>query len=456
VGFQLSFAATVGLVLYTGPLERFFERTLARVATAERAQQIVGLINEAFIVTLAAQITTTGIILYYFGRLSLVTLVTNFCILPAQAFVMVWGGAAMLLTLVIQPLGQVVGWVAWVFLTYTIEVVRLTARVPFASVPVKMDAWMAWGYYALLGALTWWLAQPRERRRELWSRFSARLEAKVLVGASVVLLALAFFVWRALPDGRLHVIFLDVGQGDAIFIQTPSGRQVLVDGGPSETVLLAQLGRQMPFWDRTLDAMVLTHPDLDHITGLVPVLERYRVETVIFREVEHATDVYEYWLQLLEVEGATVYQGEAGLRITLDDGLEMSVLYPGAELLPQTDANANNSSVVTRLVFGAVSVLLPGDIEAVVEHQLVADAVPLESTVLKAAHHGSCSSTTPEFLDAVDPEIVVISVGAENRFGHPCAEVLERLATLPVYRTDEQGTVEVISDGAQVWVETER
>ena len=458
VGFLLSLAATMGLVLYTEPLEKLFEQALARLTSAERAQKIVGLINEALIVTLAAQISTTGIILHYFGRLSLVTLLTNFLILPAQSYLMIAGGIATLLGLVFRPLGQIVGWIAWVFLTYTIEMVRLTARVPFASVPVHMDGWMVWGYYALLGSLTWWLAQPRERRNELWAKFSSRLETKVLVGAAVILLVLAFFVWRTLPDGRLHVVFLDVGQGDAIFIQTPSGRQVLVDGGPSETVLLSQLGRQMPFWDRTLDVVVLTHPDSDHVTGLVGVLERYQVDMVIFRDLELASEVYEYWLQLLETEGAMIYQGEAGLHVTLDEGadasrpLEMVVLHPGVELLE----SANDNSVVTRLTYGEVSVLLTGDIEAEVERQLVAEGATLESTVLKAAHHGSCSSTTQEFLEAVDPEVVVISVGAENDFGHPCAEVLELLGALPVYRTDEQGVVEIITDGAQVWVKTER
>ncbi|MDY7079598.1 MAG: DNA internalization-related competence protein ComEC/Rec2 [Chloroflexota bacterium] len=456
VGFLLSFAATIGLVLYTEPLERVFERGLTRVTSAERAEKIVGLINEALIVTLAAQITTTPIILYYFGRLSLVTLLTNFLILPVQAGVMIWGGIATLLGLVVQPLGQVVGWVAWVFLTFTIEMVRLTARVPLASVPVQMDGWMVWGYYALLGGVTWWMAQPRERRQEWWARLrdwgKGQGQALPLLGIAVVLLVLAVCVWCGLPDGKLHVVFLDVGQGDAIFIQTPAGRQVLVDGGPSETVLLSQLGRQMPFWDRTLDMMVLTHPDADHITGLVPVLERYQVEAVIFRQVEHSAGVYEYWLELLEAEGAVVYQGEAGLQVRLDEGLEMVVLHPGAELLE----DGNNNSVVTWLTYGEVSVLLPGDIEAVVEQQLVADSALLESTVLKAAHHGSCSSTTEEFLEAVAPEVVVISVGAENRFGHPCAEVLERLDGLPTYRTDEQGVVEVVSDGMQVWVETER
>jgi len=278
---------------------------------------------------------------------------------------MICGGIATLLGLVFRPLGQAVGWVAWVFLTYTIEMVRLTARVPFASVPVQVEGWMVWGYYILLGGLTWWLAQPREKKPGFFLKtwFLRARETKVLAGAAVILLVLAFFAWRSLPDGRLHVVFLDVGQGDAIFIQTPSGRQVLVDGGPSESVLLSQLGRQMPFWDRTLDVMVLTHPDSDHVTGLAEVLERYQVDTVIFREMEHESEVYDYWLQLLEAEEATVYQGEVGLQVTLDEGLSMVVLHPGAELLE----SANNNSVVTRLTYGQVSVLLTGDIEAVVE-----------------------------------------------------------------------------------------
>ena len=462
VGFQLSVAATAGLVLYTEPLERCFERALARITSAERAQQIVELVSEALIVTLAAQITTTPIILHVFGRLSLVTLLTNFLILPVQSYVMILGGLAMLLGLAVQPLGQAVGWIAWVFLTYTIEMVRLTARVPHGSVPVQMAGWMVFAYYAVMGGLTWWMAQPRERRRELWDDvtawFSSRVEAKALAGAAGILLFLGFFAWRGLPDGRLHVVFLDVGQGDAIFIQTPSGRQMLIDGGPSETVLLSQLGRQMPFWDRTIDVMLLTHPDSDHVTGLVPVLERYRVGTVIHRPVELESETYDYWLQLLEGEGAAIYRGEAGLQMTLDRGLEMVVLHPGAELPSGTESDVNNSSIVTRLTYGQVSVLLTGDIEAVVERQLVAQGAPLASTVLKAAHHGSCSSTTEEFVGVVDPEVVVISVGADNDFGHPCAGVLERLDgwAVPVYRTDEQGVVEVVSDGAQLWIKTER
>ena len=463
VGFQLSFAATMGLVLYVEPLERALERALARFTSVERAKRVVGLTGDALLVTLAAQITTLPILLHHFGQLSLVTLVTNSLILPVQPLLMVWGGVAMLLGMVFRPLGQVAGWVAWVFLTYTIEMVRFTARWPLASVPVRVDGWMVFVTYALLGSVTWWLGQPRERRRNLlrdqvWDRLRSgrkRVTEPLLVGGAVILLVLAFCAWRALPDGRLHVVFLDVGQGDAIFIQTPSGRQVLVDGGPSEAVLLSQLGRRMPFWDRTLDVVVLTHPEADHISGLVAVLERYEVDSVIFREMDIGSEVYEAWLKMVKAEGAVVYRAEAGLRVTIDDAqrpVEMVVLHPGAELVGGQEGGANNNSVVARLSTGHVSVLLPGDIEAAVEHGLVTDGAPLQGTVLKVPHHGSCGSTSQEFLDAADPDVAIISVGAGNDFGHPCADVLDRLEGVQVYRTDEHGTVEVITDGARVWV----
>ena len=320
---------------------------------------------------------------------------------------------------------------------------------------------MVWGYYGLLAGFTWWFNQTKERRRELWDRVTMALRTRpptqMLLGVAAVLVVLGFAFWQGLPDGKLHVVFLDVGQGDAIFIETPSGKQILIDGGPSETQVLAQLGNQMPFWDRTLDLVVLTHPDADHINGLVPVLERYQVATVL-HHIELDSDAYAYWLALVEAEGAVVYKGQAGLSLALEPadaqrpGLEMVVLHPG----PEAWEGANDNSVVTRLTYGDVSLLLTGDIEAPVEEEMVRAGAIRKSTLLKLAHHGSCGASTPAFLEAVDPEVVTISVGADNHFGHPCAEVLERLSDLPVYRTDEQGAVEVISDGTRVWVEVER
>ncbi|MGD2143063.1 MAG: DNA internalization-related competence protein ComEC/Rec2 [Anaerolineae bacterium] len=458
VGFLLSFAATAGLLLYTERWEDAFERALGRITSVERARRIVGVVGEALIVTVAAQIATVPILLAYFGRLSLVTLLANAVILPVQPYLMIAGGLATLLGLITQPLASIVGWVAWVFLTYTIVVVRLVARIPWASVPVQVDYRMVWGYYALLASLTWWLASPGERRRELRARLRSllrsRVEVKVLMGTSVVLSALLLSAWRGLPDGRLYVTFLDVGQGDAIFIQTPSGRQVLVDGGAVPSVLLSRLGRRMPFWDRSLDLVVLTHPDLDHLSGLVSVMERYRVDAIVRRDMGCADPVCERWRELVEEEEAAVYRGEAGLHVDIEGELQLEVLHPGPELLATGDFN--NNSIVMRLEYGQVSTLLTGDVEAEAEEQMLFNESRLESTVLKAAHHGGCDSTGPAFLEAVDPEVVVISVGADNEFGHPCEEVLGRLEGRTIYRTDQHGTVEMVSDGTRLWVNAER
>jgi competence protein ComEC len=187
------------------------------------------------------------------------------------------------------------------------------------------------------------------------------------------------------------------------------------------------------------------------LNGLVSVLERYRVSNVVFRDIDLSSETYQHWLHLLDQEGAAVHQGQAGMSLTLDEGLELVVLHPGLEDLRGTEADVNNNSVVARLVYGQVSVLLTGDIEAEVEGMLLAQDAPLSSTILKVAHHGSCGSTTPAFLAAVNPQVAVISVGADNYFGHPCDEVLERLRDVPVYRTDELGTVELTTDGTAIW-----
>ena len=462
VGFQLSFAATVGLILYTDPLERGAVRLLSRITSREQARRTVGWLSEALLVTLAAQLTTTPLILYYFRRLSLVTLLTNLLILPVQPAVMIWGGLATLAGLVWLPAGRLLGWVAWLPLTYTIEAVRLTARAPYAWVDLaRVEGWMVWGFYGLLGGVTWWGYQSadrraalRERARALWRSLTGRLSDRAMLTASALLLLLATAAWRALPDGRLHVAFLDVGEGDAVFIRTPSGRQVLIDGGPSPSRLLAHLGRRLPFWDHTLDLVILSHPDDDVLAGLIPVLERYRVENVVERDLGCRTHLCARWREAVERSGAQVWRGEAGLQFRLDEGLLLTVLYPGPG---EIDASYNDRSLVLRLDYGKVCFLLPGDVGAAVEGRMVAEGAWLDCTVLRAAHHGDEGSTTEPFLAAVDPEVVVISVGAENRFRHPHREMLDRLGEgVLVYRTDRDGTVEVVSDGRGYRVGTER
>jgi len=213
------------------------------------------------------------------------------------------------------------------------------------------------------------------------------------------------------------VAFLDVGQGDAALVTTPHGQQVLVDGGPSPSALTSALGQQMPFWDRSLDLVVMTHPDADHITGLVEVLDRYRVDGWLDNGRPDADAVYDQCMARLEEGAVTRQVVRAGDRLELGSGIVLEVLHPGSELVAATDADANNNSLVLRLAWGQASFLFTADIEAEAEHLLLASGQPLPSGVLKVAHHGSAGSSSAEFLAAVDPAYAVISVGADNRFG---------------------------------------
>jgi competence protein ComEC len=456
-GFQLSYLATAGLVIFAEPLRKCSERFLPVGAGSKRAPEMVASVADSLTSTLAAVLATAPVLLGAFGSLSAAVLISNVMILPAQPYVMSLGALVTAAGILARPLGQAVGWTVWPFLTYTIEVARLTANVPAFSV-VQVQGWMVTAYYAVLIGFAYFLMQPRDVRLASWHRIRdavfSRLDRSRALAVCVLLAVLGLVAWRALPDGQLHVVFLDVGEGDAIFIQTPSGRQILIDGGPSGRDLLARLGAQMPFWDRTLDVVVLTHPDLDHVTGLIPVLERFRVGRIIHREMEPTTSGYRAWLELVEVEGAQVLKAERGLELHLDEGLSAEVVHPGDELLKGTGADGNNNSVVARLTYGSVRILLSGDIEAPAEAMLVTNGSRLKSTLLKVPHHGGCSSTTQAFLEAVDPDVAVISVGKDNTFGHPCPDVLLRLAGIPVYRTDRDGTVEIVTDGKNIWART--
>jgi competence protein ComEC len=257
------------------------------------------------------------------------------------------------------------------------------------------------------------------------------------------------------PDGKLHVSFLDVGQGDAILIQTPNGQDILIDGGPDPQRVNLELSEKLPFWDRTIDLVVCTQPQADHVTGLVEVLQRYRVEQVLDPAVSYDSAIYQEWIRLIEDKGIDYGVARAGQQIDLGSGVRMEVLNPPESLWEGTNHDVDNNGVVMRLSWGKVSFVFTADIRAAAELELVMQRANLKATVLKIAHHGSGTSTSERFLAAVDPKVAVICVGADNPFGHPSPKVLgrlvDRLGEDSVYRTDENGTIEFITDGASLW-----
>ena len=455
VGFQLSFAATLGLMLYAEPFSQWTQARLLPFVGSETTRFLMGFLSEAVLVTLAAQLLTLPLIIGYFNQLSFVSLAANLFILPAQAGVMLWGASAVLIGLLIPAAGQLMAWIAWLFLSYTIVLVRFFAAIPGAAVSVNVSPAVVVGLYGIIFAVTWYVRRRPERPAVSLARLQTALPqwAALSVGGLVTVLFLLWGVNR--PDGHLHIAFLDVGQGDAIFIQTPGGRQIVVDGGRYPSVLSQHLGRRMPFWDREIDLVIATHPEADHISGLPGIFERYRVGRLITNGEIKETAVLEALGSAAAAQNTSILPVSAGEMILLGDGVQLEILNPPGLLNPQ---NSNENSVAFRLIYGDFSVLLTGDTEMAAEQAMLQSGRTLQSIVLKAAHHGSNTSSTTAFLAAVQPQVVVISSGQDNRFGHPHPEMLQRAAEAgaAVLRTDELGTIEVITDGQMMWWQVDR
>lgn len=250
------------------------------------------------------------------------------------------------------------------------------------------------------------------------------------------------------PD-TLTVTFLDVGQGDAILIKAPTGREVLVDGGRGRAVL-NELPWAIGIFDRSLDMVIETHPDADHIGGLPEVFDRYRVEVFLQPGVVHDTNT----VKLLEAradaeKGLQRHIARRGERIWLGGGAYADVLYPGEGI--EHVKNTNEGSIVLRLVYGANSFMLTGDATMEVESRLMGNR-QLGTDVLKAGHHGSRTSTGEEWLAATTPSWVVISAGEDNQYGHPHAEVIERIKKTgaTIVSTADEGSVTFVSDGVHL------
>lgn len=289
-----------------------------------------------------------------------------------------------------------------------------------------------------------------------------RTVVPTIIFVLVIALVVCFF-WVALKDvqfghessGLLEVSFLDVGQGDATYIETSSGVQVLIDGGRGDRAVLRELPKVMGFFDRSLDMVVATHPDSDHIGGLIDVLKRYDVDTILMTNNEGDSPAYDAFMDAVRREGAEVREvkrGEVyGLGVGEQGSTTLTVLFPDRDVRKLEN---NTSSIITRLSYGDVDVLLTGDSPSAIERYLVEiDGTALRSEILKVGHHGSRTSTDSQFLEMVKPRYGIISAGKDNDYGHPHKEVMETLSLYNVetLNTADVGRITIESDGKEFW-----
>lgn len=450
VGFQLSFAATLGMILYAEPLHRRVGAFLSARIPGAWGKAIVGWFGDAVAATLAAQVLTLPLTVAYFHNLSPFGLIANLFIVPVQPQVMTWGGVALLLGLAWPPLGMPLAWVAWLFLAYTIRTAEALAALPGASLEVARVPWPAVvGYYAVVAGLTF-----GSRRVRRWLAPAARRWAKAVrrwrwQGALAVVAALVWAAGLQMPDGRLHVHFIHVGEGDAVLIRTPKGSAVLIDGGSDPARLLSEVGRRLPFWQRSLALVFLTHPHADHTGGLIGVLERYRVGAFVDAR-PGKTPEYKACVAAAQAREIPHIQATPGQRFVVDGEVALEVLYPS----PATPCRSENEcSMVIHLTLGRASFLFTGDLEDEGQLLLMNERDLPQALVLKVPHHGGEKALYPSFLAAVAPRVAVIQ-GGPRAAADPHPATLQRLeaAGATVWQTRRKGSLEIITDGQRYWV----
>lgn len=446
--FQLSFAAVLGLSLFVTPLQRAFNSGVRQIFPQSAAQSLSNWLTEPLIVTIAAQITTTPIILASFGRFSLVALPVNLLIIPVQSYLLILGVFSVGIGFLAPVIGQILFWLTYLFLSYTISMVRIFAQIPFADVEWRLDPRLALLFYIILiGVMMMSAIQPRFWRvfiQTIRSKFARSISFFGAVG--VVMLMGGAVISR--PDGMLHVWFLTMGHNNAILIQTAGGAHILVDGGSYPSQLLTALGDRLPFDDTTIEMLILTQPDDFDNRAALNMLDRYDVGVVLWHGQQSFSDV-----QINLDERLNNYDRQtvsAGYSATLSDGTIIEILHPSTgELSPDFDDN----TMVIRLVYGDVSFLLTGDLSQEAQREMLINGVFVPSTVMQLPKHGGARTLSRDFLEMVAPSVVVVHADPANRLGDPNEDTLSLLGEIPLWRTDEQGVIHFWTDGERLWAQ---
>lgn len=253
------------------------------------------------------------------------------------------------------------------------------------------------------------------------------------------------FVYEFSSDSELQVIFFDIGQGDSIFIETPQKHQIIIDSGPGDKTLLEKVSSVMPFWDKTIDLIILTHTDSDHISGFFELLDNYTIDKILWSGIGSDSVKARKWETMIGLEGSSIYYSNDVNKIILGD-VTMEIISPDDYIIDKYSKNVNDISVVSRLDYKDSSFLFTGDITSKVEKELLEKNI--SAGILKLAHHGSRHSTCEDFVREVNPIIAIIQVG-KNSYGHPGQEVLTRLSNfgIKVLRNDLDGDIKISSDG---------
>ena len=431
VGFILSFGGTIGIVLLYDKTYKLFENKFIFI----KDHKIINFLVESLCVTLSAQIILFPIMCYFFNTLSLVSILTNLLVAPFVGVITILGLALYIISLIIFPIAKILSYVLITLITIVISISNICSNLPYASVLVPTPSIIIIFLYYLI------IVKIFMNQSKLKSGYFTRL-LNTLIIISLVTILIDF-----IPKNYYEVNFVDVGQGDCIHIKTPHNKNILIDGGGSESSNY-DIGEKVliPYiLDNTngiIDAIFITHFHEDHAEGVISLIDKLRVNKVYISAQSQKTELYSNLLRISKEKNIQIIEIKTGQEIIID-GATFKILYADNKI----ENDLNNNSLIIKLSIFDKSILFTGDAEEVEEKLLIdnykSNKQILDCEILKVGHHGSKTSSSNELLSIVSPKLSIISCGVNNKFGHPNRTTIEKLESnnSKIYRTDENGEI---------------
>lgn len=420
IGLKLSFMGTAGIVIFNKSITNFFIKL-----------KIKQKIAEALSVTFSAQLMIMPITILNFNTISLTFFISNILASPLLGIIIIFGFISIFISSILNPISKVLFLILHIFLELLILVSKVTEKIPGSSILVKTpNILFAIVYYILILFFNYFFVIKQNPTRRFHKKIIKIITIKNIKNAFKVI-AVVFLIMLLLTrivriiNPTLKIYFIDVGQGDSTLIVTPKNKKILIDGGEGKTNVLFQylLDRRI----NKIDYIIISHFDSDHCNGLIEIIEKMRVENIVMSKQSKESEEYKKILEIIKQKNIKVSSVKAEDKIIIEKNLYTKILNPAEKFEFQ---DLNNNAIVAKLVYKDFSMLFTGDIEKAEENLAKKYKNELKSTILKVAHHGSKTSTSEEFLKYVEPQIALIGVGENNKFGHPNQITIEKLKNI--------------------------
>ena len=420
IGLKLSFMGTAGIVIFNKSITNFFIKL-----------KIKQKIAEALSVTFSAQLMIMPITILNFNTISLTFFISNILASPLLGIIIIFGFISIFISSILNPISKILFLILHIFLELLILVSKVTEKIPGSSILVKTpNILFAIVYYILILFFNYFFVIKQNPTRRFHKKIIKIITIKNIKNAFKVI-AVVFLIILLLTrivriiNPTLKIYFIDVGQGDSTLIVTPKNKKILIDGGEGKTNVLFQylLDRRI----NKIDYIIISHFDSDHCNGLIEIIEKMRVENIVMSKQSKESEEYKKILEIIKQKNIKVSSVKAEDKIIIEKNLYTKILNPAEKFEFQ---DLNNNAIVAKLVYKNFSMLFTGDIEKAEENLAKKYKNELKSTILKVAHHGSKTSTSEEFLKYVEPQIALIGVGENNKFGHPNQITIEKLKNI--------------------------